>query len=252
MILFKKFLTTLVAAAAIFTFCTLAIAVNELIQLDNELSQLDELSQIDNDIRSFANKVRFMEEAVREAEDVAVQKALEFAPQEKSIYQLRGDAQTEAQRLLDKLTDKHELPRYELSGIRFRPSLKDSAAGTVTGCEAENGIFVMSLNEILFLRHYEVFMHMIIPHEVAHIVSCLQGGFEIGEDESASEAAHGEEWRQVMLDIGFIEPEKFITHHLNMDPVHEYDRDLARRLDEAFKRGDQDVSEERVRVFYVH
>ena len=110
----------------------------------------------------------------------------------------------------------------------------------------------MSLNEILFLRNYEEFIHMIIPHEVAHIVSCLQGGFEIEEGESDTDAAHGEEWRQVMLDIGFKEPEKYVTHHLDMAPVHEYDLDLARRLDEAFARGDEDVSEERVLMFHVH
>lgn len=246
MILFKKILTTLIAAAAIFTFCTLAIAVNEFNQLDNELSQ------IDNDIRSLASKVKLMEEAVRDAEEVAIQTALEVAPQGKSIYQLRGDAQTEAQRLLDKLTDKYEMPRYQLSGIRFRPSLRDSAAGTATGCEVEDGIYIMTLNEILFLRNYEEFMHMIIPHEVAHIVTCLQGGFEIEEDESPSKAAHGEEWRQVMLDIGFLKPEEYITHHLDMTAVIMYDLDLARRLDEAFERGDQDVSEKRIRMFYIY
>jgi len=47
----------------------------------------------------------------------------------------------------------------------------------------------MDLNEILFLRNYEEFMHMIIPHEVAHIVTCLRGGFEREAGESITQAA---------------------------------------------------------------
>ena len=224
---FSKLLTILVASTIIFTACTLAIAVNEL----------------DDDIRLLAQQVEQMDEAVKQAEYDAVQKSLEFAPEGKSIYQLRGDAQTEAQRLLDKLTTKYEIPRYELSGIRFRPALIDSAAGTATGCNSEK-IYIMSLNEILFLRNYEEFMYMIIPHEVAHIMTCLQDGYDRKEDESKNQAAHGEEWKQVMLDLGFLEPGNYITHSFNMTPVYEYELDVARRLNKVFNEGELDVSEE--------
>jgi len=108
--IFRKLLIYLIAGAFIFTAGTLAIAVN----------------QLENNIQILAQRVELMDKAVKEAEHDAIQKALEFAPKGRSIYQLRGEAQTEVQRLLDRLTTKYELPRYELEGIRFQPSLRDS------------------------------------------------------------------------------------------------------------------------------
>lgn len=235
----KKLLTLLTATAIVFTACTLTYAVA--------------VNQLDNDIRSLANKVQLMDQVAREAEDDAIRKALEFAPEGKSIYQLRGDAQVEAQRVFDRLATKYDMPRYELEGIHFLPSIKDDAAGTATDCRAAvDGRYIIRLNEILFLRNYEYFMHIIVPHEVAHIMTCLRGGYEIDKGETINAAAHGEEWKQVMLDIGFLEPQNYITHMLDMRSVYEYNLDVALRLDEAFKRGDEDVQEERIRLFYIY
>ena len=102
--------------------------------------------------------------------------AMEYAPRNKSLYQLRGAAQVRAQLIINRLTTKYRLPRFQLSGIRFRDVLAGiTVAGSASHCSQPN--LILFLNEILFLRNYDNFMSDIIPHEVAHIVVCLQGGF---------------------------------------------------------------------------
>lgn len=185
-----------------------------------------------------------MEAAMSGAYDKALNDALPFAPSGYTIYQLRGNAQKEAQQLLDGLTYRYNLPRYELTGIVFTGDLGFGRAAYVPSCVSEFGRVetnhVISINEILFLRNYEDFLYIYIPHEIAHIVTCLRGGFPIERGETLHDAAHSEEWIQVMKDLGFIEPENHIFHSLNMGPVYEYKLDMGRRLKEVFK----DVPEE--------
>ncbi len=175
-----------------------------------------------------------MEQAEQTAYDEAIEKSLEFAPEGHTLYQLRGFAQTQAQQLLDQLTDHYFLPRHELNSIRFVPVLRDGAAGTASPCTTEEGTpsptYTISLNEILFLRNYEEFMEEIIPHEVAHVITCLNGEMEFEPGEDFWSAVHGEEWIEAMLVLGFLNPEKMRTHNLDDKPVHEFQRNYVEIL----------------------
>lgn len=147
-----------------------------------------------------------------------IDEAMTFAPKGKSIYQLRGDAQTEAQRILDRLTKHYRVPRYILPAIMFKGILQSSGdAGAASECE--DPIRYIFLNEILYLRNYEEFFDMIIPHEVAHTFVCLRGGYK--------EFSHGSEWKLVMRDLGFREPAKEIRHSFDIGPVYDYQRRLG-------------------------
>lgn len=148
--------------------------------------------------------------------------AFVFAPKGKSLYQLRGDAQTRAQELLNLLTTKHKLPTYTLPGIRFRGALPRGAAGTATVCENPNRI--ISLNEILYYRNYNEFIYSVIPHEVAHVFTCITGGY-VGDE-------HGEEWESAMIDMHFLNPDDEKTHELDMNPVYRYQLDLSESMGE--------------------
>ena len=176
-----------------------------------------------------------MDRAYHEVNERHIEQAFEFAPPGYSIYQLRGFAQTQAQQMLDQLTDHYNLPRYELSAIRFKPLLRDNgAAGTTTGCEKDGTRqtnIVVNLNEILFLRNYDVFMNEIIPHEVAHVIVCLRGGFKQEPGEDFWEAAHGEEWLEAMHVLGYTHAEEMRTHKLDMTPVFEYRTDLLETIE---------------------
>jgi len=163
-----------------------------------------------------------------------IEEAMQYAPEGKTIYQLRGDAQKAAQDSLDRLTKLHNLPRYELTAIRFGLVLHNDVAAAVPPCEDEYGNpvenFYINVNEILFLRNYEEFIHMWIPHEVAHIFSCLNGGYTWDSNETRWEAEHGQEWEQAMKDLGFINPAGLKTHEMDMTPVYNYKRALINRL----------------------
>jgi len=222
----RIFVTTL-AASVLFSFAVCVKAVSDVQTSQERLNETLEL--IDN--------------AMEDAYDEAIRTALVYAPDGLSIYQLRGSAQKEAQRLLDKITDKRGLPRYELNAIRFAGVLRDGAAGTATNCKDPEGLrwsFTISLNEILFFRNYEDFIYIVIPHEVAHIVSCLSGGFDKKDDETPRQAAHGEEWVQIMKELGFVNPEKYIEHDLDMVPIEMYKRNLANKVSEALYRDEDD------------
>ncbi|KKM02523.1 hypothetical protein LCGC14_1783560 [marine sediment metagenome] len=164
--------------------------------------------------------VEYMAELEKKIYTQVIKEAMEFAPKGKSIYQLRGAAQTEAQRVLDRLTKHYRVPRYVIPGIKFRPVLDTTGdAGAVTECDnPKYPIKYMFLNEILFLRNYEEYMHVIIPHEAAHLFVCLRGGYK--------EYAHGSEWKSVMRDLGFRKPE--ILHSLDTDPVYQFQYRLGK------------------------
>jgi len=156
------------------------------------------------------------------------EEAMEFAPPDKTLYQLRGSAQTRAQLIINRLTKKYRLPRFQLSGIRFRDVLATpTVAGSTNHClKPERIIF---LNEIMFLRNYENFMSNIIPHEVAHLVVCLRGGFE-GQNLPHTDA-HGPEWEEVMRDLGFFRPlQTQRTHDLDTMPVIDYTSRVAKEI----------------------
>ena len=219
----SRLFVTIITASVIISF---AVCVQAVSHIQTNLEHLNETMDL-------------IEGAIDEAYDEAIDESLTHAPDGLTIYQLRGNAQKEAQRVLDKITDKRGLPRYELNTIRFAGSLRDGAAGTASNCENDFGVretsFTISLNEILFLRNYEEFINVIIPHEVAHVTTCLSGGFEWEPGETQHQAAHGEEWFQVMKEIGFLEPEKFVTHDLDMTAVYLYKHNLAKKVDKALE-----------------
>lgn len=163
----------------------------------------------------------------------AISAALAHAPKEKSIYQLRGDAQLAAQYYLDELTTKHKMPRYELGTIRFYGSLPDGAAGIASACPDDEN-YIISLAEILYYRNYEEFIHIVIPHEVAHVFVCLVGGFEWDPDSEDKNwaAAHGTKWQFAMTDLNFYNPMMESKHSMNMSFTRVYEarmNDIAQR-----------------------
>lgn len=201
-------------------------------------------TQAETSLDRLNETLELIDNATKDAYDEAVNESLTYAPSGFSIYQLRGNAQKEAQRLLNKLTDNRGLPRYELNTIRFIGTLRDSAAGTATRCKNDFGELEMSLtislNEILFLRNYENFIHIIVPHEVAHVITCLSGGYERKEGETLQQASHNKEWFQAMREIGFPEPGKYITHNLDLTPVYLYKRNLAKKIDKVLNRNEKE------------
>ena len=173
-------------------------------------------------------RVEYMDLLRKKVYKEVITEAMEFAPKGKSIYQLRGDAQTEAQRILDRLTNHYRVPRYVLPAIQFKGVLqKPGDAGAASECE--DPITYIFLNEILYLRNYEEYIYMIIPHEVAHVFVCLRGGYE--------EDSHGIEWWSVMRDLGFRDPSNEIRHEINTEPVYEYQRKLGNILPPHYSPG---------------
>ena len=173
-----------------------------------------------------------MDKAQQSTHKSAIEESIKFAPEGFSIYQLRGFAQTQSQQKLDQLTHHYDIPRYQLNTVRFVPILRDGAAGTASSCHKPDGTretsYTISYNEILYLRNYEVFMNHVIPHEVAHVIVCLRGGFKQERNESFWSAAHGEEWVEAMLVLGFLKPEDYRTHNLDMLPVAQYRQDFLK------------------------
>jgi hypothetical protein len=229
------------ALQTFFTIVVVAAAMSVAIQIHNIQRSLESMNHT-------LDQIQF---AMASSYEEAVEESLQYAPKEYTRWQLRGNAQQFAQAYMDKLTDKHNLPRYELPTIAWRGVLNNpNAAGEATNCYI-NGRGTgrhfpyrgrITLNEILFLRNYEEFMYIVIPHEVAHIFSCVQGGFVYDDHETDWEAEHGPEWEQAMKDLGFIDPTKFKNHHLDMIPVVEYTETLIDRIGEAL--GDERVQEE--------
>jgi hypothetical protein len=75
---------------------------------------------------------------------------------------------------------------------------------------------------------------MWIPHEVSHIFACLNGGYSLDiTPETRWEIEHGQEWEQAMKDLGFVDPEQYKTHEMDMTPVYDYKRSLVKRLRDA-------------------
>lgn len=148
-----------------------------------------------------------------------IEQALLFAPPGKSKYQLRGDAQVEAQRLLDVLADEHGYPRYKIGGVMFKPILilPDGgwgAAATVDGCDYPP--YRITINEILFYRNYYLFMEEAIPHEVAHIAACLKS------NNRKDGLEHGPGWQAAMQALGFDRPEDYMRHDYDLAAVERY------------------------------
>lgn len=238
---FLQFLiTTSVCVALTLSFVTLHNASVELDRLEGQLDDLTlTLDQVDY------VTVSTYEEAVNES--------LIYAPKGYTRWQLRGHAQKAAQESLNKLTDKHKLPRYELPGIRWAGILETpTAAGQATNC-FENGRHTpkhspyrghIKLNELLFFRNYNEYIYIVIPHEVSHVFVCLNGGFVYDDNETDWQAEHGPEWERAMKELGFISPEKFKTHLLDLAPVFNYGNTLIERTLLYFENGDKNVSEE--------
>ena len=204
----KVFVLTLVSM-----FVLLIYATNNLNDSVNRLSESTDI---------LYEKVLMMEATYEVVLRKHLIEALVYAPKGKSVYQLRGDAQAQAQLLLNRLTTKHNLVPYNLPGIRFRGALRRGAAGTATPCENEARIIY--LNEILFYRNYEEFLYGVIPHEVAHVFTCLNGGY--------IDDAHGTEWEQAMVDLGFKNVEKEKTHELDLRPVYQFQIELSEAFGE--------------------
>ena len=234
----KQFLLTILVCLAL-TFAFLVHGVRQSVEeLEQSIEQLDKtLDQI--------------EHAMDSSFEEAVDEAFPYAPEGLTRWQLRGIAQKTAQAALNKLTEKYRLPQHELPTIHWRGTLNNpAAAGEARNCYANgrgSGKHInyrghIALNEILFLRNYEEFIYIIIPHEVAHVFVCLQGGFVYDNDETDWQAEHGPEWERVMKDLGFIEPSKFSTHQFDMTPVNKYYNTLMERLGKSL--GEENVSKE--------
>jgi hypothetical protein len=195
--------------------------------------------EINERIKLLNSDLDVYETAISASREEAIEEAMKHAPKGKSIYQLRGDAQKAAQDSLDRLTKLHNLPRYELPAIRFHLATQNNIAAAVPPCTDDNGNtvtnFFIQANEILFLHNYEEYLYMWIPHEVSHIFACLNGGgysLDI-TPETRWEIEHGQEWEQAMKDLGFVDPEQYKTHEMDMTPVYDYKRSLVKRLRDA-------------------
>jgi len=164
--------------------------------------------------------IRNTQTAIEEAYQEEVDRAMKFAPEGKSIYQLRGDAQMRAQELFKKAAELYDIPEYEISGLRW--DLRDDRAGAATQC-VDGPPYVISMNEILFLRNYDEMIKQTIVHEVAHIVTCLRHP-ELGR--SAEYLPHGSEWQAIIQDLGGL-PDQFhnmdtrplVLYHLRVDVI---------------------------------
>jgi len=212
-------LIILLFSASIFTIITLSVL---LYKLDKSLVHLE------TQTKQLSARIEYMDLLQKRVYKEVIAEAMTFAPKGKSIYQLRGDAQTEAQRVLDRLTKHYRVPRYVLPAIRFKGYLQATGdAGAASECEEP--ITYIFLNEILYLRNYEEYIHIIIPHEVAHVFVCLRGGYE--------EFSHGPEWKLVMRDLGFREPEAWIRHNIDTEPVYEYKQRLGKLLPPHYNPG---------------
>ena len=156
-----------------------------------------------------------------------VARAQKVGPKNFSLYQLRGNAQQRAQDVLDQATTLYNLPRHELSTIRW--SLKDHRAGAVSGCSARP---IMFLNEILYIRNYDRFMNQTIPHEVAHIVACM---LDPKRYDKKGYNPHDILWAEVMDTLGLAPTE---LHDMDVTPIDLYNsRVEAMALEYAVERG---------------
>ncbi|KKL82763.1 hypothetical protein LCGC14_1981540 [marine sediment metagenome] len=207
-----------ILVSAILSTIVLSILIHRVTNLDNLLTSTEQLSA----------RVEYMDLLRQKVYKEVITEAMEFAPKGKSIYQLRGDAQTKAQNVLDRLTKHYRVPRYVIPAIQFKGILqKPGDAGSTPGCEEP--IRYIFLNEILYLRNYEEYIHMIIPHEVAHVFVCLRGGYE--------EDSHGIEWWSVMRDLGFQNPLNEIRHEMDTEPVYDYQHILGNLLPPHYSPG---------------
>ena len=213
------FLITLLVTASIFTVITCSILLH---RLNNSISDLSIRT------KQLSARVEYLDVLQKRIYKEVITEAMTYAPKGKSIYQLRGDAQTEAQRILDRLTNHYRVPRYVLPAIQFKGILQ-SAGDAGAASECEDDITYIFLNEILYLRNYEEYIFAIIPHEVAHVFVCLRGGYE--------EFSHGSEWKSVMRDLGFREPSNEIRHLMDTEPVYDYQRKLGEFLPPHYSPG---------------
>ena len=233
------------------TFLQILVAVTVSVTVVMFFAVGQAIKNIEQTIEALDATLVGVQHAMTSSYEESIQESLEHAPKEFTRWQLRGNAQIAAQELLDRLTEKYKLPRHELPTIRWAGLLGNpDAAGEARNCYVDGRGTPkhfpyrgqITLNEILFLRNYEEYMHIIIPHEVAHVFTCLHGGFVYDSDETDWQAEHGPEWERAMRDLGFIDPTKFKTHELDMHPVISYSETLITRIGQAL--GDDDVQEE--------
>lgn len=212
----NRIFENLIAFCVVAIVCTLAVVVDDL----------------EKDIREITSQVQKMFEATEQAKEFAINESMKFAPKGKTVFQLKGDAQIRAQQLLDKLTKFYNMPPYQLSAIQFEPMLGTLDRAGEVSCNDSTRKISMALNIILYLRNYNEFHEIIIPHEVAHIIDCLQ--IIEKQEQLFWIDTHGEDWQIIMHDIGFPAPEQQIHHDLDTLPVYLYHEDLSQRLKQIF------------------
>ena len=142
-----------------------------------------------------------------------VDRAFKLAPEDKSIFQLRGDANTRAEELFKKAAELYDIPEYDIGALLW--DLRDDRAGAATACR-DGPPYEITMNEILFLRNYDDMMHQTIAHEVAHVVTCLRYP-ELTA--SADFQAHGPSWQAIIHDLGG-QVSQF--HNLDITPINLY------------------------------
>lgn len=127
-------------------------------------------------------------------------KAIRYAPHE-DLYKLRQNAHEQAVLLYNRAQKHFGLPRVPFNGIKWEVLIYESG---LAHCE-EN---MISLNEIMFLRNYITFMHVTIPHEIAHLIA-----YQMGETWDGTHM--GKKFRAVMIYmVGFADS----IHYMDQYP----------------------------------
>jgi len=133
-----------------------------------------------------------------------VAKALSFAPHQ-NLAKLRAETFVYAKNILAQGQNHFNLPRRELKVVAWTYEFASMAGQVGNSCRTP---FAITLNEIMFLRNHNMFIREIIPHEVAHLLSCQLIGD--GDAKHTSIA-----WRKAMKYLaGYISP----THNLAVYP----------------------------------
>ena len=171
------------------------------------------ISSVNKKIYYIAAANSKMQDTIREEWDIAINDALMHAPQDKTRWQFRGDAQTYAQMQMDNLTHALNIIPVELSAINWTTFGDGAAAKTRCNITARRPTILM--DEILFLRNYREYMRMVISHEVAHAAVCVKYG-EIRKD------SHGNKWTEMMHILGFTHAHDEIKHHMDYSPVSSF------------------------------
>jgi len=140
-----------------------------------------------------------------------IERAMKYAPTGKTKTQLRLEAQKKSNAVFQKAALIYKIPVLRLKldwGL-----LRDSAGGEAGVCFDDPFI---SMNEILFLHNFDDALNENIPHEVAHVVTCLIHP-EVAEQKNFD--VHGLEWQAIAKSLGS-NGEKY--HKLDTTPTAIY------------------------------